>query len=63
MGGVAKHDVKVHRRPGVVQTSFVILVCVALLAAAAYAGYLLLAGGSVGFDIHWLEEEIGNYLN
>lgn len=63
MGGAVKPDLKARRRPGAIQTTLVILVCLALLILAAYAGYLLLAGHPLGIDIHWLEEEMRSYLD
>jgi hypothetical protein len=62
MNGATKHDLKVRRRPGAIQTTVVVSACLALLVFAAYAGYQLLAGRSIGVDLHWLEETIGSYL-
>jgi hypothetical protein len=52
-----KNDVKVYRRPGKVQTAFVVLVCLGVMVVAAYAGLILLSEQPIGLDIHWLEKE------
>lgn len=50
-----KKEVKASPKPGVLQTTFVFVVCTCLLIAAAYVGIMLLTGQQIGSSFSDLE--------
>ena len=54
---------KAYRRPGRIQTGLVFLVCLLLMVVSVCVGAMLLLGEPIGFDLHWVEEELQGYFH